>query len=482
MSDTNKPNRPLSEISHLFLSNIRKRQTAGASMPRRTPPPPLRPSRSDELSEEEMALVGAPAAPSDGIQLPPVSAVIAGHLNGKATEQTRRLARHLAAAGQRVGLMELDGSELRLLRYQRTDNLSLDYEAEPVTCTDSRSAVDALVELSCELDCWLLRVVNPRVPEARTLLRQADRWLVLSTCDHDGLVGAYRSLKGLADLGRPRLALGLVDAREPAQARQATAKLDSVCRQFLGLQIEWDQQIHDAAEVEEHQVVRCAGPQDGTEIPGLYSALRDVLSKARAHAAAAQTASSQEFELPAVPPMPMELPPEAAPPSPQGAVCEAPVQVAREAAAGAAMPQVIELGDSQDPTACLLDSVVRLSEGQMVLCPLRLPTALPCRLVVGRDRGLLLLVVAQRGLAELGQAAAALNWLCENQRLVAMALPQLAMDANVLPRLRLLMDQSDLGQLSLQPLLQNGRISVQSFQRACLGQKQVLVLAVPAAA
>ena len=41
-----------------------------------------------------------------------------------------------------------------------------------------------------------------RAPEARSLLRDVSHWTLLTTCDHDGVVSCYRTLKGLSDLHR----------------------------------------------------------------------------------------------------------------------------------------------------------------------------------------------------------------------------------------------------------------------------------------
>ena len=105
MSDqqNNSPShpRPISEISHLFLSSVRDVQTGGASRPVRIPPggakpqagaedaSPAHPAHSIDLSAEEYAQVLAggdlPAAGrADDVRIPPVTAVIAQHLNGRA--------------------------------------------------------------------------------------------------------------------------------------------------------------------------------------------------------------------------------------------------------------------------------------------------------------------------------------------------------------------------------------------------------------
>src|SRR5688572_3256458 len=109
--DANNPHDPkktLSEISHLFLSSIRERQTDGAAKPRRTPPagpkPPGAKPRAEasvDLTPEEFANVygggAAGAVSSDVAQShqkaaetapsrkgpPALCAVIASHLNGR---------------------------------------------------------------------------------------------------------------------------------------------------------------------------------------------------------------------------------------------------------------------------------------------------------------------------------------------------------------------------------------------------------------
>ena len=64
---------------------------------------------------------------------------------------------------------------------------------------------EALEELAWDMDRWVLLLANPRQPEARDLLKKVDHWVLLSTCDHDGVVSCYRAIKGLAEMPRPRL-------------------------------------------------------------------------------------------------------------------------------------------------------------------------------------------------------------------------------------------------------------------------------------
>src|SRR5258708_5934963 len=124
MSHQPTPSRNLSEIGHLFLSSVRERQTAGAALPRRQPPGasaratlsvPAQP-RMDVQTEvaddapREAAVGSIPEAAAE-LRFPAVTAIVGGHLNGNQADRAREYARHLAAAGQRVGLIEVDASE-----------------------------------------------------------------------------------------------------------------------------------------------------------------------------------------------------------------------------------------------------------------------------------------------------------------------------------------------------------------------------------
>ena len=56
---------------------------------------------------------------------------------------------------------------------------------------------------------------------------------MLTTADHEGVVATYRALKGLSELGRRRVSLVVLDARDEAHADAVFRKLDAVSRQFL---------------------------------------------------------------------------------------------------------------------------------------------------------------------------------------------------------------------------------------------------------
>ena len=67
---------------------------------------------------------------------------------------------------------------------------------------------------------------------------------MLTTADHEGVVATYRALKGLSELGRRRVSLVVLDARDEAHADAVFRKLDAVSRQFLHCGLESESPIH----------------------------------------------------------------------------------------------------------------------------------------------------------------------------------------------------------------------------------------------
>src|SRR5688572_17440762 len=130
MSEPSNEHRPLSEISHLFLSSVRDKATNGQQRPVRTPPP--KQNVSLDLTPEEFAQVfgagedddeTATDARGDG-PVHQVTAVIAAHLNGRQRERVNEYARHLAADGTRVGVIEVDASEFRVTCFDKFHGVS----------------------------------------------------------------------------------------------------------------------------------------------------------------------------------------------------------------------------------------------------------------------------------------------------------------------------------------------------------------------
>jgi len=113
---------------------------------------------------------------------------------------------------------------------------------------------------------------------------------------------------------------------------------------------------------------------------------------------------------------------------------------------------------------------------RLIECPIKPPTCPDATLAVGSDHRLTLLAVARAGLSDLRSIGRAYQWLMENRALVAMALPQLAIDAHQLPQLRLIVDQADLTAEILQPMLQSSSVTVQAYRKLRWGGRTGLLL------
>ena len=540
MSD-HDPKKTLSEISHLFLSSIREKQTNGSPRPQRTPPPaPPQgqpqglPSREPggpwsgmhiDLTAEEMAQVSsAPvaqpaasdAAPEARPAPRPVSAVVAAHLNGKQFDRVKDYARNLAGqVGGRIGLIELDASEFRLMCFEPG------MSAEPVTaseshsaeCYDPRQIAEAIGEMNWDVERWLVLLPTPRVPEAKALLRLVDHWVLLTTCDHDGVVSGYRTLKGLIEPSHhPRLTLALLDGANETEMVSVFRKLAGVCQQFLGLKLEAEAPVRKSYRINEHLVMYCRPTRDKGQMATQpqWSIVGQFLGQAKAAVEKAadmvdEAVGEQPFQEEAIEPgmreivgdvvvvtaPQLETPVETitvapAPVTPvDGAPVSAPAMpVAPLAPVGSAMPQaaapafdeVIELGDESVTADAVLSAVLRQNNGSYVECPVRAPMCGTVRVAIGRDRGVVLFAVAREGLGELRNIGQAYRWLADNRPLLSMALPQFAINTSQAPRLRLLVDHSDLSADALQPVLQSGNVTVQSYRKLRWGGKTGLLL------
>ena len=154
---------------------------------------------------------------------------------------------------------------------------------------------------------------------------------------------------------------------------------------------------------------------------------RHFVSRARSDEAEISPEEHQEISLPkAQPPIPASKPA---------------MKLIAEPAPASDVTPILSLNSSNP--ASVLDAVLQHHRNDLIACPVPLPMCEVGRLAVGRDRQLLLLAVAGKGLADLRSIGYAYRWLTENRQLVAMAMPQLAIDANSLPKLRLLVDHAD---------------------------------------
>jgi hypothetical protein len=346
-------------------------------------------------------------------------------------------------------------------------------------------------------------------------------WVLLSTCDHDGIVSCYRTLKGLHESRRPRLSLAVLNARDAEEADRTYRKLSSVCRQFLNWDLETESPVEPAANVAEHVALLTESPR-GAAIGPQWQVVADFLSRAKTAAPHAMppTPTFKRIDLDAVPVKEdleepliqdtgesmvapsatatgnMSSDPAAPQPAsgprlvadmvvPRAGGAEMPVAptprvqpvLGRQAAvASSLVDEVIDLPEGQSSTGAILAAVLRARAGELIECPLPVPACPEARLAVTRDRRLVLMAVTEQGLPELRAIGRAYQWLTENRALIAMALPQFAIDAAAMPRLRLLVDHADLAADTLQPMLQSGTVSVLAYRKLRWGGKNGLLL------
>ena len=468
MPDQPHQPRNLSEISHLFLSSVRDNQTKGQPRPVRTPPPPRTDMTIDLTPEEFDQVFGEEDAPQPNRAMGPVTAILASHLGVQQLARVQQYASHICAHGQRIGLIAVDASEFRLSIFEHNPQPH-SIDAPETEVFEPRKMAEALEELAWDVDRWLLLLPSPRAPEARSLLRDVAQWTLLTTCDHDGVVSCYRTLKGLSDLHRPRLSLAALEAQSDDEADRAHQRLSSVCRQFLDWPLESEPPVAGGADVTEHVVLWCCATRDKAQLATApqWQVVADFLGKAnQSPNRETSPATPRGGAMPMAPAMNVALPQAEVMPAPQAVAHAAPQSDA---------PEVIDLPDTGAGAAAIVSAVLRGGH-ELVECPVKPPMCPEASLAVSRDRRLVLLAVARHGLSDLRLIGRAYQWLIENRPLIVMAVPQMSIDAHQLPRLHLLVDHADMSADVLQPILQSASVTVHAYRKLRWGGKTGLLL------
>jgi hypothetical protein len=505
MSDQHTPQHPprsISEISHLFLSSVRESHSRGMPTPVRVPPsqqpqqpqpeaqqpqhPPLqRTDMTIDLTPEEFAHVfgdekditaaqtaAQPSADQSAALGKPLRAVLASHLGAQQLARVHEYAAHLCQPGQRIGLIAVDASEFRLSIFEHQPHPhphAGNHESLENDVFDPRKMSEALDELAWDVDEWLLFLPSPRAPEARAMLRDVARWTLLTTCDHDGVVSCYRTLKGLSDLHRPQLSLATIEPHDDADGLNAYQRLASVCRQFLDWSLTNEAPVAPSQDVTEHIVLWCCATRDKAQLATApqWQVVADFLARNKVAQPAAPAITAERH---AAPTAPRIAKPQAEP---------APV-VPISAASSASAPvmdtsEVIDLPDASENPAAIVGAVLRGGH-ELVECPVKPPMCPDASLAVSRDRHLVLVAVARQGLSDLRDIGRAYQWLIENRALIVMAVPQMSIDAHQFPRLHLLVDHADMSAQVLQPIMQSSSVTVHAYRKLRWAGKTGLLL------
>jgi hypothetical protein len=389
-------------------------------------------------------------------------------------------------------LIEVDASEFRVLCFDKhpADASSAAAgdppEAHAECSFDPRRMNEVLEELSWDVQRWLLVLPTPRVPESRALLRDCSKWLLLSTCDHDGVIACYRTLKGLTDLwpggpsaDKPTLSLALMDAPDPDHAERVSAKLTSVCQQFLNWPLEAETVVTPEspdAGVGEHLVMCCRANRDKGQLAAApqWQIVAELVARSKlsitADSAKGQAPAETEPAAGAVHEIPVENP--SVPRRVPMKLTEAFTHSDDKSDAA----DVIDLPGPDSGESGIVEAILRHCSGELVECPVIPPMCPRAKLAVSRDHRVVMLAVARQGLADLHNIGQAYRWLQENQTLIGMAVPQLSIDTQQPPHLRLLVNQADSTAQTLQPMLEGANVTVKTYRKLRWGGKTGLLL------
>jgi hypothetical protein len=321
--------------------------------------------------------------------------------------------------------------------------------------------------------------------------------VLLSTCDHDGVIACYRTLKGLTDLWpaermseKPQLSLALLDAPDQEQAERVAAKLSSVCQQFLSWHLEVEPTVRAGSDrVGEHLVMNCRPNRDKSQLANgpQWGIVSDLLARSK-ESRPAHVPQPMKLEPVAVPEMPEEpaiaaapapIPMPQAQPKPQPAPARTIPMMSLEGSSHPIIPEsdnVIDLPLPESGESGIDDAILKHCANELVECPVIPPMCHGAKLAVSRERRVVLLAVARQGLADLNTIGQAYKWLQENQALIGMAVPQLAIDTHQTPHLSLLVNQADSDADTLQPMLEGANVTVKTYRKLRWGGKTGLLL------
>ena len=475
--DHSQPNRRLSEISHLFLSDVRDK-TPGGERPKRLPPgtPPgaFRNDVSIDLTPEEFAKAfggESSEAAKPEAKFKPVRAVIAHHLGEIMSDRVRDLA---AMLGTRTGVIYADAANVRICCVDRSMHQSpRTEEVEPdIEVLNTRKLEEIIVELDQDVTNWIIVLSDPRQNEAGALLRQIKHWTLLSGVDHDAVVAGYRTLKGLCESARPALSVAVFGATDEDELHKTYRKLASVCEQFLHMQIG----LFGGTEPSDapHGCILTAQDQSDGEAAH-WRVLGKLVQESETPAETAAPAETPVEEPKAfMTPVMAEIPAaKVAPiPSPVATPSVTPPAPLKLAQTG---DTIIDLGSADTTAPAILSAVVR-GTGEWVESPIKAPACPEAIVAVSRDGRLVLLAAAKQGLNELRSINKAYAWLDENRQLVSMALPQMSINAGAKPQLHLLVDHADANDEALSPMLMTGNVQATTYRTLRWGDRTGLLL------
>jgi hypothetical protein len=139
-------------------------------------------------------------------------------------------------------------------------------------------------------------------------------------------------------------------------------------------------------------------------------------------------------------------------------------------------PQVWDIPAGQATESTVLAAVMKNPSTGLIESPVKPPQCPAALVAVSRDRRLVLVAVARRGLTELRSIGLAYKWMVENRPLLSMALPQFSIDPESMPTLKLIVEHSDADADMLVPMTENGNVTIQTYRKLRWGDRTGLLL------
>ncbi len=490
--DQNQSQRRLSEISHLFLSDVRAKATGNAPLPVRRPPGAFKGDVSIDLTPEEFARVFSEAdepapALSQG-QFKPVRAVVAHHLGELMADRIRDFAGMFCRDGKRVGVIYADAADVRVSCVENNPHAERIEDEPTPEPLEAQRLEEVLVELNQDVDAWLVVLPDPRNAESRELLRHISHWTLISGVDHDGVVSSYRTIKGLCEVARPNLSIAIFGAIDEVELEKTYRKLGSVCDQFLHMKSSLLGAIEPGDDLADHLVLAASASHSKSQLAlsPQWAILTDMVLAAEPVPAMPMAAAAvPQAEAPAAPTIktvmksvPVDHPKPAAAFTP-----EQPMRIEPQvtpAPSAVSIPEdgfanIIDLPHADASPAAVIGAVIR-GGSELIESPVKAPAHPEAIVAVSRDHQLVLVAAARTGLADLRTIAQAYRWMSENRSLIAMALPQFSIDVHSAGRLHLLVDHADVTADVLQTLMENGSVTVKAYRKLRWAGKTGLLL------
>lgn len=441
----------IASIADLFLSDIRAKAQAetvssgGYARPRPVRIPPGKASETQPVAarvaaEPELKTEGNIAAsvePMAGVfSISPGetlgqsvadeavivngAVVVAPHVDagqGSRGRVVAAIAATLANQNSRAGILHVEkgGAVLSLV------DAGLPADSGGVSeVTEFKEVADAVGELSLEVDSWLVCPGDVDSSACAEVVRKASHWIVPVEAEDEGMVGAYRSIKTLAQGPRARLTLAAVGP----EAQPAVEKLRAVMRRFLS----WDadEVIITPWETNSESVLYIWSTLSQTESYAWRATAFSLLSKGGGFTFTSEEAVAASEEQPIRIPVSVERKPE------KPVAVTTPSLTLTPRRDGEL--EVMDLVGSGD--LGILDSVLA-GASELKVCDVVPPGSLVARLAVEPSGRLVLLVALAGNTTELAEVGRVLNWVSEHAGLITRACGSLRIDPQLEPQARL---------------------------------------------